>query len=57
MALEIGHALFQRREVFLVEFLDVSTAVVLEGADGSLDDAGVGLQFVIASFDVLYFFC
>ncbi len=52
MALEIGEALLQRLEIFLLEIVLGDTAMHLQRADGGDQDGAVRLQSGFAAFDV-----
>ena len=57
MAQQIGQAAFQRSEILTAQILLGSAAVVLQGADGGHDDAGICPQAGHAAFDVQKFLC
>jgi hypothetical protein len=51
-ALQVGHAGFQRLEVFLLEVVLLDAAVHLERADGGDHDHAIGLEARLAALDV-----
>ena len=56
MANQIGKTGFQRSQVFLVQIGLCTAAVMLQGANGSNDNNGVGIEACIAALDVQEFF-
>ncbi len=52
MALEIGEALLERRDILLLEIVLGDAAMHLERADGGDDHGAIGLQPGLAAFDV-----